>query len=415
MVRYTKNKGDKAPYRKRFPGIKGHEHLTEMLAKMKPEQYQVFREIAKHYTGEPSRYSETLPKQLKEKILPSAFQTIADTEFPIDLNRVITEQQQNHDDHSQEYHMGGGVANAVSSTASYIWNAFGYDALKKYAREEYPEIMMIWDLLPQFGKPKRKLKKMDKYNADTVIQAYKSAGQRAMKIHGWLHLPKYDGPHTVVYLEPKSMKVHIGVRGTKSPTFLKDLGDDFRVLFTQHPSEESTNIIRQNLVEISRAFPKSDITVTSHSLGGALITDTFLHASSSDKYYLDNIDHIIYLNPGGSGLAETEGISQMLKDDRVRLFLNKSDLINQAYAQETTADSDVIWGTNTANPYYAHQPEQWGSGNFEENVPIEWPDYPEPAEWVPPLEETWPVGEHTKELFAPEATPLLHSEAPITQ
>ena len=146
-----------------------------------------------------------------------------------------------------------------------------------------------------------------------------------------------------------------------------------------------------------------------------MITDTFLDASDEDKYYLDNIDHIIYLNPGGSGLAGTEGINKMLTDDRVRLFLNKSDLINPAYAQETKAASDIIWGTYKANPYIAHYPEQWASGNFEEDIPIEWPDYPEPAEGSPPIEESWPTGEHTAAAFSeqPREQPY-HRTGPIT-
>ena len=399
MVRYTKNKGDKAPYRKRFPGIKGHSHMTEVLAKMKPEQYQVIREIAKHYSGEQSRYSESLPKQLKDKILPSSFETIADTEFPTDLNRAIAQQHEMHNDHTQEYHMGGGVYNAVSSIMSYLWNAWGYPAIEHVAREEYPEIMAIWDALPQFGKSDKKLSTSDKNNADTVLQAYKAEGSRAMKIHGWLHLPKFDGPHVVVYLEPKTMKVHVGVRGTKNPTLLSDLGDDFRIAFTQHPSDQSTYVIRKRIVEIAKHFPNSDITLTSHSLGGALITDSFLNASDEDKKYLDNIDTIIYMNPGGSFAATTAGVSEMLKDDRVRLFLNKSDFINQAYAQETTSDSDVIWGEATPNPYYAHKPEQWASGDFEEDVPIDWPEYPEPAEGSTPIEELWPVGPDTQAAF----------------
>ena len=68
MVRYTKNAGDSQPYRKRFPGFKNHEHVTEFLAKLRPDEYRVIREVAKHYAGEPSRYSEILPKKLKKKI-----------------------------------------------------------------------------------------------------------------------------------------------------------------------------------------------------------------------------------------------------------------------------------------------------------------------------------------------------------
>ena len=120
------------------------------------------------------------------------------------------------------------------------------------------------------------------------------------------------------------------------------------------------------------------------------------------------------MNPGGSFASTTKGISEMLSDDRVRLFLNKSDFINQAYTQETTSDSDVVWGESTPNPYLAHRPEQWSSGDFEEDRPIIWPDYEPPPEGSPPVEESWPVGEATQYALTAEPQTYARTE-PITQ
>ena len=49
------------------------------------------------------------------------------------------------------------------------------------------------------------------------------------------------------------------------------------------------------------------------------------------------------------------------RDERVHLFLNKSDIISQAYAQAVTDDNKdrVVWGNATYYPIGAHTYGQW--------------------------------------------------------
>ena len=164
----------------------------------------------------------------------------------------------------------------------------------------------------------------------------------------------------------------------------------------QHPGEEQTDIIRDELVNIASEYPGAEMTLVSHSLSGAFVTDSFNGATEPQSKLLDNYDHLLYFNPGSSPLASDESIQTMLEDSRVKLFLNKSDIINQGYIQ-AKGDKDVytVWGEPTVNPMSAHGYAQWGSDDAEYGKEVTWgQDY-----FTDFGNNQWETGEATQAAF----------------
>ena len=140
----------------------------------------------------------------------------------------------------------------------------------------------------------------------------------------------------------------------------------------QHPGEDQTNEIRKELVQISKEFPNAEMYLMSHSLSGAFVTDSFNGASAEEQKYLDNYDHLLYFNPGSSPIADDSSIKERLEDPRVKLFLNRSDIINQGYVQAKDDNVYTVYGEPTINPVAAHGYKQWTSGDPEYSQPVSW-------------------------------------------
>ena len=141
------------------------------------------------------------------------------------------------------------------------------------------------------------------------------------------------------------------------------------ILTEQHPGEDQTNEIRKELVQISKEFPNA---LMSHSLSGAFVTDSFNGASAEEQKYLDNYDHLLYFNPGSSPIADDSSIKERLEDPRVKLFLNRSDIINQGYVQAKDDNVYTVYGEPTINPVAAHGYKQWTSGDPEYSQAVSW-------------------------------------------
>ena len=118
MVRYTKNKGAR-PYR-RFPGFKSTKHMSAVLASLNPEQFGVLQQYARHFLG--TDVIPGVPEHNSSKILPSSYQTIVDTTFPKALNAQLVSEEEQHNNHQAESHMGGGLGSAIQVVASTAWD-----------------------------------------------------------------------------------------------------------------------------------------------------------------------------------------------------------------------------------------------------------------------------------------------------
>ena len=144
------------------------------------------------------------------------------------------------------------------------------------------------------------------------------------------------------------------------------------IVLANHPGVNLVDQVRTELVEIAKEFPDSNLTLNSHSLGGAIVTDSFLGASSDDKQFLDNYDTLNYFNAGSSPIANLDPIKKMLEDSRVKLFINKSDMISQTYNQVRPDSVPVTFAEASWNPASAHGMQQWATDDKEEFKPVNW-------------------------------------------
>lgn len=359
MVRYTKNAGTR-PYRRKLK-FKNTKHLTSVLATLTPDQFEHLKKYARHYLG--THPIDGVPTHHKDKVLPSSYKTIVDTQYPKSLNALIVDEEQKHNDPHTESHMGGGLGTAMGA----LWST-----ARSFA-----------EALPVVGKPLswldeklsnplhgREITKDDQENADVLIEAYQGADERAEKIHGWVRMPKYDTDYATVYYNPKTQDVHIGIAGSKSAHDWYH--HNTRILTGQSAGKELVDSVREYLMKISEDFPKHNLEVTSHSLSGSVLKDVILGATPEETKLLDNIDELLFINPGSSPLADESSISEIMKDPRAHFYLNKSDLISQVFNQHLTKDMDFVYGEAVLNPLTAHQYRQFTSGNSEYDKPVDW-------------------------------------------
>ena len=114
MPKYAKGRGEERPYKRRHKTISNTKHLTHIVAHIPNNVWDTMRKQALKSKG----------KKHRKKVLPSAFQTLADTKHPTLFNRKLLEEHQKHEDHSLDFHKGGGLTTAVNAVTDQLWNAF---------------------------------------------------------------------------------------------------------------------------------------------------------------------------------------------------------------------------------------------------------------------------------------------------
>ena len=388
MVIYTKNSGRSRPFRKPYKEL-SHRDLTAVLARMGTKHFDIVRTLARHYSG--THPIPGVQATLRRKLLPSSLTAIANTEYPKHLNSQLVAEEQKHADSSLEFHKGGGIATALQDLFSVAWDQL------KAVPVAGPLVSWLEGKVsnPWHGE---KITDDNKDDIDVLTQAYKSMDDRVSKIHGWLHLPKYDSDYACVYYNPKEKAVHIGIRGSHS---LHDWWHhNTQILTSNKAGWQTVAILREYLMEISNDFPNQDLTVVGHSLSATMLKDVIGDATPKQTEVLNNIDSILMVNPGSSPIGDDSSIRAILKDDRLKLFLNKSDIISSTFNTLLTEDVNFSYGEPMSNPLSAHNYRQFTSGDLEENKEVEW--------GAAPFEEgaptTWEVGADTQQGFSDFAT-----------
>jgi hypothetical protein len=128
-----------------------------------------------------------------------------------------------------------------------------------------------------------------------------------------------------------------------------------------------------------------------------MLKDAIVDATPEQTKLLNNIDHLILVNPGSSPAADDSSIKEIMQDDRLKLFLNKSDIISQVFNYNLTEDTNFSYGEPTTNPLTAHNYRQFSSGDLEEDKSVEWGTAPFDAGGA---ESTWEVGPDTEKGFS---------------
>ena len=88
-----------------------------------------------------------------------------------------------------------------------------------------------------------------------------------------------------------------------------------------------------------------------------------------DNEKLDEFRDVVLVSPGGSPFNTTQ-IEEIMKQDRVTLLSNRSDIISQMYTANVSNNSQAYYGPHTIHPTYAHNYKQFGT------------DFDETQDWV---------------------------------
>ena len=417
MPRYYKN-GGKSGYKKRFKALT-HEKAAQVFGNLSPVQFSRLQELSRHGMGDYTMFRKLLSKHTKTKTKgdPSSFQIIANAQGPHEIIAALRQEKEDLAQDSQT-DLGGGIRDAVNDLGRWSYKLldlphmkWAYDKLDhaKLAQTNNVDVdphkwmhdilggsvttdtggglkdalgaslgavynfspfSVAYDWIQDkrgLSDIKTKMTDMQKWDADTIEEAYKKQGSRdATTSQGWKHMPQYDGAYTSVYRNPRDNSLHVGIRGSQT---LKDWTfHDALIMGRNKPGAEETERIQQFLVQLSKENPDVDITVNSHSLSGSFVQNAFTDATPEEAKWLDRYDTINLYNPGSNALANMDHIHEFVQDERVHLFLNKTDAISTSYAQAITDDSRdrVVFGNATLNPLGAHTFSQWQS---DETIP----------------------------------------------
>ena len=326
-------------YREPFQDF-NHEHAAGFLSMLDKKEFGHIKKVASHFGGRINH--RRMPKKPSRKVKKRSWNTIADADSPHAVGRAMAKQKSD---------MGGGLLDGINAAISTIWHFspfnVAYDWIKK--KRGLSDIQT-------------RMSDMQKYDADTLEEAYKKPGHRVgMTPNGWINMPKYDGEYTSVFKNPKDNSLHVAIRGSQS---LKDWAfHDALIMGRNKPGKDETERIQQFLIQVAKENPDADITVNSHSLSGSFVQNAFTSATPEEDKWLDHYDVINLYNPGSNALADTSNIHEFVTDDRVHLFLNRTDVISTAYAQAITDENKerVVFGNATYNPLNAHTFSQWQS------------------------------------------------------
>jgi hypothetical protein len=327
-------------YREPFQDFTSREHAAGFLSMLNKKEFGHVKKVASHFGGRINLRG--LPKNPSRKIKKRSWNTIADADSPHTVGRAIAKQKSD---------MGGGIFDAISAGVSTIWHLQPFNIAYDWIQDKRGRSDI-----------QTRMTDMQKWDADTLEEAYKKQGSRDATIsNGWVNLPQYEGEYTSVYQNPKDNSLHVAIRGSQS---LKDWTyHDALIAARNKPGAEETERIQQFLIQVAKDNPDADITVNSHSLSGSFVQNAFTDATPEENTWLDHYDVINLYNPGSNALASTSSIHDFVADDRVHLFLNRTDIISTAYAQAITDENKdrVIFGNSTYNPLSAHTFSQWQS------------------------------------------------------
>ena len=120
MPRYTKDGGDYG-YRKRYKK-QNHGSIAQVLSNLSRREFRIMQEIAKHGMGLYTPYRELLSAHPKTKVRPSSFEQYASAKNQEELAESILREKSEHDDHTSETHMGGGLADAHNAVGSWAYD-----------------------------------------------------------------------------------------------------------------------------------------------------------------------------------------------------------------------------------------------------------------------------------------------------
>ena len=321
-------------YKKRFPKRTFPQSVVDLL-RLSSDQFEQFQTLAKQHLGEATLH-EGIPRPTN-KILPSTWRTIADVDSPNTLAALIHAERGAHDDHTLDFHEGGGLYEGAHSLLNGLWNATGLGPA-------YQSWFGSFDYDSEENLPTA----LDRQYAQIVSQSYTKIDDRRDNIGDWHRDSALDTDRYSVWIDDDEHKIHVGIRGTKA-----EVGD---ILADAHIVYNNTSGNVEELVEylekVSEKYPEWTLDASAHSLGGSELLEA---AVNNDLGY----DRFNMLNPGMNPFWGLNNAQSAVDDNRFHWYLNSGDMVSNGFASMVNDDTDVTWSKPKSSPLYNHQLTQW--------------------------------------------------------
>lgn len=319
------------------------DHISKVLAKIRPEEWKLVRNAAKN---------ALLTNNLEEKIKPSSLKLIAGTDRPATLITHIVNEHIGHADPKSEVHLGGGIHHGLKTIFSTIWNFLGGNAINRLFRK---------------NKQQSKLTKEQHQAAMLISKTY--AKDRPESAGGWDRLTEYDSNYGSIWHNSNGEYL-VSVRGTKLK--FADLWKDGKLLVGSTTQRDKG--LEESITKFVNDHPNVKYDISAHSLGTELVMNYL------NEVGFDHVDDVFLYNPASSFAQSKEHIRQNIRNPKVNLFLNANDPVGSYYSQMLDGDKNVWWGEFNRNPIGAHSLSQW----YDEDESAS----PEKSESVAPTEHT---------------------------
>ena len=324
-------------YKRKIPKRNFHETAVDVL-RMNNEQFDQFKSVAEHYRGG-AIIHDRFPKVPDRKLLPSTLDTIQDLSSPSELATMMHMERLAHEDHSKEFHKGGGLLDATQSIFSVLWQNLGLGPTfnKWFGHFDYDS-------------PENKVD--DPRYAQIIQQSYKKKDERDDSVGDWVRDKALGTDEFSVWVDKDDQEAHVALRGTKANT--KDLLADMKIIATNKSGNADHTSLFLEAVE--RKYPNYKLDVSGHSLGGDTLLNVF-----NDKDHNLHYERVNLFNPGTSPIADLDGAKEAIDDDKFHFYLNSGDMLSNTFASVLPSGrKNVYWAKPKAfSPIANHGIQQW--------------------------------------------------------
>ena len=324
-------------YRKKAPKRTLHESNVDLL-RLNEQAYKAVQGVAGQWLGY-NTYHESLGDHPPTTLLRNSLERVRTTPKHV-LPLLIHDEQNMHNDHTIDYHSGGGLWDTSKTIFRTLWNLA-------------PISHVLMDLTGQYKNIE--LSDADRLYAEVLGEAYKKEG-REEDFKGLEYDPAVSTEKVAVYRDPDTQTLYIGVRGTTMNT--KDLLSDVKIMAGNTSGHE-----KEVFEQVKNAIDSYDgdwkINVSGHSLGGLEVMNLF----TMDKYEMDEsmqrVDRVNLFNPGLSPTLNLSQAKEAADNDKFNFYLNTGDVISNTMIEFADDNERTHIQPPSLNPLSNHSLSQW--------------------------------------------------------
>lgn len=299
-------------------GFESIQHMTQFLARVPPQKWKAFQDVANDYLN-----GKTLPpKPLQKHAL-----------------RLITQHKARKFIHNVEWarhkktKRGAGIPEAINTLSHAASNLLGIKKLKE---------LIGW------GPDRKSLTEEERNVARILQQSYKPVKDRKDKVGDMIRVPEYGSERIVVFKEGEG-EFLIAVHGTKG-TF-HDILQDVAIM----GGRESTTS-----KELEDLLDKFDELGYKYSIAGHSLATEYVYNGLQE--HGKNVEDIYLFSPASSPFQSVSSLKEEANDPRLHFFLNEGDIVASAlYSQmnQETVDDRLHVAPYMWSPLAAHGLTQW--------------------------------------------------------